>query len=225
MASIILFYVSCFWISFVLCIPLGPVNLEVFHTALKKHYPQAIAIAVGGAFGDAVWATVAFFGVSPFTHSPRMEALFLLGTAVVTFALGVFALKDSKFIEKKEEKVVTRIRRKRWAFLKGLTMVLVNPLGIASWMICLQFLRKTGTYIPMELRYEILFYVVVTMGAACYFLLIIFITNKMKHVFNPQRIRKITRGLGFLLVGLSIYFLYSAARALFFNSRLISLSH
>ena len=35
-----------------------------------------------------------------------------------------------------------RIKRKRWAFLQGLGMVLINPLGIASWMIALSFLKK-----------------------------------------------------------------------------------
>jgi len=205
-----------------LCIPLGPVNLEVLHTALKKHYHQAIAVAIGGAMGDAIWATTAFFGVSPFMNSPRMEGIFLVVTAAITLLLGIVALKDSKFIGKKEEEMVTRIRRKRWAFLKGLTMVLVNPLGIVSWMISLQFLRKIDIYIPMRLNYEIIFFIVVTVGAASYFLLMIFITNKMNTILNPRRTRKITKYLGFLLIGLSAYFLYNAVRVLFFNSRLLS---
>lgn len=222
MSSIIFFYIACFWIGFFLCIPLGPVNLEVLHTALKKHYPQAIAVAIGGAMGDAFWATTAFFGVSPFMNSPKMEGIFLLVTAVITLALGIVALKDSKFIEKKEEEMVTRIRRKRWAFLKGLTMVLVNPLGIVSWMISLQFLRKIDIYIPMRLNYEIIFFIVVTAGAGSYFLLVIFITNKINNILKPRRTRKITKYLGILLIGLSAYFLYNAVRVLFFNSRLLS---
>lgn len=222
MSSIIFFYIACYWISFFLCIPLGPVNLEVLHTALKKHYPQAIAVAIGGGLGDAFWATAAFFGVSPFINSPKLEGIFLVVTAVITLVLGIVALKDSKFIEKKEEEVVSRIRRKRWAFLKGLTMVMVNPLGIVSWMICLQFLRKAGIYIPMRLNYEIIFFIVVTAGAASYFLLIIFITNKMKNILNPRRTHKITKYLGFLLLCLSAYFLYNAVRVLFFNSHLLA---
>jgi threonine/homoserine/homoserine lactone efflux protein len=220
--QITFFYLSSFWIGFLLCIPIGPVNLEIFHTAIKKQYPQAIAVAIGGALGDAVWALVAFFGVSPFTKSQYLEAAFLLATATVTFILGIFALKDSRFIEKKEEEMVRKIRRKRWAFLKGLTMVLINPLGIISWMICLQFLRRLHIYIPLQLRHEVLFFIVVTAGAASYFLLIVFITNKMKHIFNTQRTYKITKGLGFILIGLSIYFLYNAATAFFFNTHAFS---
>ena len=166
MSSIILFYTACYWISFFLCIPLGPVNLEVFHTALKKHYPQAVAVAFGGAMGDAFWATAALFGVYPFINSPNLEGVFLSATAIITLVLGIVAVKDSRFIEKKEEEVASKIRRrKRWAFIKGLSMVLVNPLGIISWMISLQFLKKIDIYIPMELNFEIIFYVVVTVGA------------------------------------------------------------
>jgi threonine/homoserine/homoserine lactone efflux protein len=225
MTSIALFYFLTFWISFFLCIPIGPVNLEIFHTALKKQYPQASSVAIGAAFGDAIWALVAFFGVSPFLKSHYLEAAFLSVTAIITFTLGIFALKDSKFIQKREETMVTKIKRKRWAFFKGLTLVLINPLLIVTWMICLQFIRKFKIYIPLELRYEILFFIVVACGAASYFLLIVFITNKMKHVFNHQRTYKITKILGYLLITVSIYFVYCAVKAFFFNSQFLQVSN
>jgi threonine/homoserine/homoserine lactone efflux protein len=219
MTEIIFFYIACYFISFFLCIPIGPVNLEVFHTSLKKHFPQAISIAIGGALGDSVWATCAFFGISPFANSPNMEAAFFLFTAIITAGLGIVALKDSRFVEKTEECFAAKVKRKRkrWALLKGFSLVLVNPLGIVSWMICLQFLRKNKIFIPMELNYEIIFFIVVTVGAASYFLLIVLITNKMKNIFNPQRTRKITRGLGYLLLTFSAYFLFYAIKAFFFN--------
>jgi len=217
MSSIIFFYISCFWISFLLGIPIGPVNLEIFHTALKKHHAQAISIAIGAALGDAVWATCAFFGISPFSSSRTLESIFLFFTAVITFILGIIALKNSKFLAHQREVVFKKIMRKRWALLKGLSLVLVNPLGVISWMIGLQFLKKNRIFIPMELRYEIIFYVVVTLGAASYFLLVVFITNKMKNVFNPQRTRRITRVLGYVLLTFSVYFLYIAVKTYFFN--------
>ncbi|MCP4147584.1 MAG: LysE family transporter [bacterium] len=205
-----------------LCIPIGPVNLEIFHTALKKQQPQAISVAIGGALGDAIWAICAFFGVAALLN-PRMQGVFCTVTAVITFSLGIFALKDSRFIEQQEEAMVSKIKRKRWAFLKGLSMVLVNPLGVITWMICLQFLKDLKIYIPLELRYELLFFLIVTIGAASYFLLIVFITNKMKHIFNPERTVKITKFLGYLLITLGCYFVFNAVRAFFFNSHLLAI--
>jgi threonine/homoserine/homoserine lactone efflux protein len=182
-------------------------------------YPQAISIAVGAAMGDAFWACLAFFGISPFISSRYMEAAFFVFTAIITGILGIFALKDAKFLEKKEEGIVTKIRRKRWAILKGLTMVLVNPLGIVSWMISLSFLRKIKVFIPLELKYEIIFFIVVILGASTYFFLIIFITSRMKKVFNPERTTKVIKLLGYLLIIFSAYFLYNAIKLFFFNGQ------
>lgn len=221
----LLFYVGCFFISFFLCIPIGPVNLQVFQRAVKKEYAQALSLALGAALGDSIWAMAAFFGITPFLkngYNLSLEGVFLLVTAVITFILGLLALKDARFlerieqIEKKEEAIAARIQRKRWAFLQGLMMVLVNPLGIASWMIALSFLKKLRIYIPLTLNYEILFMVVVLLGAFSYLLLIIFITQRVKSLCLPRNTRRVIRILGFVLIGFSLYFLYFAVKALFF---------
>lgn len=202
-----IFYIAVFFLSGIFCIPVGPVNLEVFNNALRKHIPQALSMALGAAVGDAVWATLALVGMSPFFKYPRLEAAFLLGTALITFGLGLVALKDAKYIEEKEASMVSKVRRKRISLLKGLTMVLLNPLGIVSWMIALSFLRRAGHFVPLTPTHKILFFIVVIMGAFAYFLAIIFITNKMKHFFDQQRTKKLIRFLGFVLLSFSLYFL------------------
>jgi len=204
---IFIFYISVFFISGLFCIPVGPVNLEIFNNALRKHIPQALSMAIGAAIGDGVWATLALLGMSPFLESPKLEGAFLLGTALITFGLGMVALKDARYIEEKEACIVLKVRRKRISLLKGLTMVLFNPLGIVSWMIALSFLNRSGFNIPLTLTHKALFFIVVLSGAFAYFLSIIFITNKMKHFFDNQRTKKLIRFLGFLLLTFSLYFL------------------
>jgi len=222
----LLFYVGCFIVSFFLCIPIGPVNLQVFQRAVKREYAAALSLSLGAAIGDSVWAMAAFFGISPFLkngYNLNLEGLFLLVTGAITFILGLLALKDARFlekiekIEKKEEEIAARIPRKRWAFLQGFFMVLVNPLGIASWMIALSFMKKLKIYIPLTLNYEILFMVVVILGAFSYLTLIIFITNKMRSLCLPHNTRRVIRGLGYVLIGFSLYFLYFGMKALFFT--------
>jgi threonine/homoserine/homoserine lactone efflux protein len=220
----LLFYLGCFFISFFLCVPIGPVNLEVFQNAVKKHFGPALSLALGAAVGDAIWATAAFFGITPFLRNGynfSMEGVFLLVTAAITFVLGILSLKDARFldrIEKKEEALAAKIKRKRWAFLQGLGMVLINPLGIASWMIALSFLKKLRIYIPLTLNFEIFFMVVVILGAFAYFTLIIFITNRMKSLCTPHNTRKVIKVLGYVLIAFSLYFLFFGVKALFFSS-------
>jgi len=226
MLTSLLFYVGCFFTGFFLCIPIGPVNLEVFQSAIKKRHAHALSIALGASLGDAIWALAAFFGITPFLkngYNICIEGIFLLVTAVITFVLGLLSFKDARFlekIEKREEALAEKIKRKRWAFVKGLTMVLINPLGIASWMIALSFMKKLRIYIPLTLTYEIFFMLSVILGAFAYFTLIIFITHKMKSIFSPQRTQKIIRALGFLLIGFSFYFLFFAVKAFIAYSRL-----
>lgn len=222
----LLFYAGCFFISFFLCIPIGPVNLQVFQRAVKKDYGHAISLALGAAIGDSVWAMAAFFGITPFLkngYNLSLEGIFLLITAIITFVLGLLALKDARFLErievmeKKKEEFAARIQRKRWAFFQGLLMVLVNPLGIASWMIALSFLKKLKVYIPLTLKFELLFMVIVILGAFSYFTLIIFITQRVKSLRQPHNTRKVIRILGYVLIGFSFYFLYFAIKALLFT--------
>lgn len=219
----LLFYFACFWISFFLCIPLGPVNLEVFHAALQKKRTQALLVGLGGAVGDSVWAMTALLGVTPFMNSQGLEIVFILITAVVTFVLGLSALRDAKFTGKKEPAMMEKIKQSHWAFLKGLTMVLINPLGTVSWLICLQFLKRIPIFIPMQPRYEIIFALVVTGGAFVYFALVVVITDRMKNFFNPERTRKVTRGLGLLLIALSAYFVYHAIKVWFFKTTVLAI--
>jgi threonine/homoserine/homoserine lactone efflux protein len=226
MLTSILFYLGCFFTSFFLCIPIGPVNLEVFQSAIKKHHAQALSVALGASLGDAVWSMAAFFGISPFLkngYNILIEGVFLLITSIITFILGLLSLKDARLfekIEKKEEALAQNIKRKRWAFAKGLAMVMINPLGIASWMIALSFMKKLRIFIPITLTHVIFFLITVLLGAFAYFTLIVFITNKMKSIFSPERTGRIIKVLGYVLILFSLYFLYFAIKTLFFYQRL-----
>jgi threonine/homoserine/homoserine lactone efflux protein len=219
MLTIILFYLAAYLTGFWLCIMPGPVALEVFHHAMKKQNIQAISVGAGAAVGDAIWALVAFFGITPFLKNGQnnhLEVIFLLAAGAITFIIGFLALKDARLVEKfekKEEEIVRKVMRKRWAILKGLTMVMVNPLGIGSWMIMLSFLKKSKIYIPLTLTYEIIFMGAVIAGAFSYTILIMVISNRVKKLFTPETTTKVIKVLGYLLIVFSIYFLFYALRA------------
>lgn len=224
MSPALLFYISCFFIAFFAKIPVGPVNLEVLQNSVKKYHAQALSVAVGAALGDGIWVSLAFVGMSPFIHNRYLEAIFLLITAIITFIMGYSALKNSRFIEKAEEEIVRKIRKKRWAFLKGLTLILINPLVLVTWMISLSFLRKSKVYIPIEINYKILLFIVVAVGTISYFSLVVFITKRIKSIFNERRTKKITRVLAYLLIACSLYFLFFSIKLLLFKGDLMSLT-
>lgn len=223
MAAIILFYLAVYLTSFAFCIMPGPVALEVIHHALKKQNKHALAIGAGAVVGDTLWATVAFFGITPFLKNGQgnqLEGFFLLAAALVTFAVGAVTLKNREFVQKVETKEieiarkVVKRKRKRWSFLKGFIMMMVNPLGIGAWMIALSFLKKVQIYIPLTLTYEILFMFFVLAGAFSYILLIVSVTNRVQALFTPGKTAKIIKILGYTLIAFSVYFLFFSIRAL-----------
>jgi len=226
MLAILLFYLIVCAMGFTLCVMPGPVAIEVFHHAIKKQNKHALSIGIGAGIGDGVWAMVAFFGITPFLKNGQgnhLEGIFLLVAAVITFIIGTLAIKNSGIVqkvEKTEEHIAEKVKQKGegWSFLKGAALMLVNPLGIGSWMIVLSFLRKVDIYIPLTLTYEILFFVVVVIGTFLYSVAIVVITNRIKVLFDPEKTAKIAKILGYLLVGFSIYFLFHAIRAFFFAS-------
>lgn len=221
MLTIILFYLATFVTGFVFCIMPGPVAIEVFHHALKKQNIHALSIGLGAAVGDAMWAMVAFYGITPFLRngsSGYLEGIFLLAASVITFIIGLLAIGNGRFakrVESKEDAIARKVKRKRkrWSFLKGLSLVMVNPLGIGSWFIVLAALKKSKIYIPLDLTYEILFPVFVIMGAFSYTILMIAITKRIKSLFTPGKTAKIIKVLGYFLIFFSIYFLFFSLRA------------
>jgi threonine/homoserine/homoserine lactone efflux protein len=224
MLAIILFYLVTAATAFAFCIMPGPVAIEVFHLALKKQNIHALSIGLGAAVGDALWAMVAFYGITPFFRNGSagyLEGIFLLAASLITFIIGFLVLRNSGFaarVENKEEAIARKVKRKRkrWSFLKGLTLVMVNPLGIGSWFIVLAALKKSKIYIPLNITYEILFPVFVIIGAFSYSIMMVAITKRIKPLFSPGKAAKIIKGLGYLLVFFSIYFLFFSLRA-FFN--------
>lgn len=220
----LLFYATAYLIGFALCIIPGPVAIEVFHHAIKKQNVHALSIGFGAAVGDAVWAMVVFYGITPFLKNGQgntLEGIFLLAAAVVTFVIGYVALKDARILKKvlHPEADIARLvkrKRKRWSVLKGLTMVLVNPLCVGTWVIVLSFLKKAKVYIPHDLSYIIFFVGAVMLGAFSYTILMVVITNRFKPLFDPGKTAKIIKVLGYVLILFAFYFLFYSIRALFF---------
>jgi hypothetical protein len=87
-------------------------------------------------------------------------------------------------------------------------------------MIALSFMKKLRIYIPLTLTYEVIFLITVLAGAFAYFTLIVFITNKMKSLFSPERTGKIIKILGYVLIVFSLYFMFFAVKTLFFYKHL-----
>ncbi|MCI0471333.1 MAG: LysE family transporter [Candidatus Aminicenantes bacterium] len=187
---------------------------------MKKQNIHALAIGLGAALGDAVWALIAFLGITPFFKNAAtglLEGIFLLVASVITFIIGCLVCREGKSgarleINEKTNARKEKRKRKRWSFLKGLTLVMVNPLGIGSWFIVLTALKKSNIYIPLSINYAILFTAFVIMGAFSYSVSMVAVASRIKILFNPGKTARIIKILGYILVFFSFYFLFFSLR-------------
>ena len=67
-------------IGFLMCIPIGPINIWVINTFIRRGAAQALSIALGGSLMDFIYFYVILSGISLFTISD--QAIFYFKAAV-----------------------------------------------------------------------------------------------------------------------------------------------
>jgi len=119
-------------IGFLMCIPVGPINVWVVNTLLKHNFRSAFSIALGGSIMDFVYFMIILMGLSFFTFSPQVS----LGLKIVgVLFLFLFGLKEvlskEQIFEIKEEDKKKRPHASSF-FLLGVLIYTSNPTLIAT---------------------------------------------------------------------------------------------
>jgi threonine/homoserine/homoserine lactone efflux protein len=121
-----------FVIGFLMCIPVGPINVWVVNTLLKHNFRSAFSIAIGGSTMDFVYFLIILSGLSLVHFSPRTTLILKIVGVVFLF---LFGLKDilakSQAFELKEEDH-KKVPRASGFFLLGVLIYTSNPTLIAT---------------------------------------------------------------------------------------------
>jgi len=177
--------------GFLMCFPVGPINVSVVTTGLNRSYREAFAIALGGALMDIVYFFVILSSLSLFTLS--FSASLCLKTFGVLF-LFVFGIKElrSRSGMVRAEKPEQDLKRANH-FLLGALLHVSNPSiiavlsGIAAVMKSFDLFADTGT------PHRVLASIGIGIGSAGYFYLLLKILKKYRKDVSDQLIEKINR--------------------------------
>ncbi len=74
--------------GFFMSIPIGPINVMVINTQIKKNSAHALAIALGGSVMDFFYFFVILSGLSLFSFSQNMKTALQVGAILLIFILG-----------------------------------------------------------------------------------------------------------------------------------------
>lgn len=191
-------------IGFLSCIPIGPVNVWVVNTLIKRDFNSAFAIALGGCLMDFIYFMVVLTGLSFFNFTPKI-ILFLKIVGVVFLFL--FGLKEI-FVKTRnfnlDEHSETNKKTLIGFFLLGVVIYSSNPALIVS-MSGLAAAIKSWNLFDYNLRSYFALSLGISLGSAFWFYLLLSIIKKYENKIPERFYANFSRVCGVLIVVISIY--------------------
>lgn len=128
--------------GFLLCIPVGPINLTIINEGARRGFRWAALIGLGASAMEVIYCTIAFTGFSSFFGNKYIKAAMEVFSFVFMLYLGIKFLMAKTVaapihISRAADKLEDRIEEKfhpHSAFLTGLVRVMGNPGVLLFWI-------------------------------------------------------------------------------------------
>jgi len=192
-------------------VPIGPVNVAVIDAAYRHTLRRALAVGLGGAVADGLYACLGVLGVTPkLNQYPSVTPILYAVSGVVLLVYGFFTAR-SQPVKPAQPDVgdasATPIGNELLAgFRTGLLLIVLNPAAVVTWVVIM------GTFIHNKTSWEgIACSVGVSCGSFGWFLLVALVTRKGKHVLGDKA-QWIPRVVGVALMFYAVYLLSKAIR-------------
>jgi threonine/homoserine/homoserine lactone efflux protein len=119
-------------VGFLMCIPVGPINVWVVNTFLKHNFRSAFSIALGGSAMDFTYFMVVLTGLSFFTFSHQTSITLKIVGVLFLFIFGLKELlSKAKLIDENEVADKKKPHASSY-FLLGVLIYTSNPTLIAT---------------------------------------------------------------------------------------------
>ncbi len=199
-------------LSFVVCMPIGPVNLALIRRGLLSGFMPAWMIGLGAALADTVCVILIFVGVAPLLELSLAFRLVLWGVGgAFLIYLGIAGLRPHAGFDS-----VIRAappRGELHPFFTGLGITLFNPMTILSWLLVAG--AFFSTLAPTDEAVSGLVFVVgIFLGSALWSFAVAFVTHFARRLVNARVLAVVSVIASIALIGFGLAFLYQAAQTL-----------
>ncbi len=190
--------------GYLICIPIGPINIYVLKTKLNKGFWPAINIAIGGALMDFFYFSIILSGLSLFEFSDNVSfALQTLGISFL-FLLGIkemFFTKVSSF----EEKPLggDMVRSSNFALL-GILIYLSNPTLFFTISTLCAFIKSYALF-ESNVFNNLIFSLSIAVGSVLWSYTLIKVVKRFEHKLTLPLMLRINQISGGLMIVLSLY--------------------
>lgn len=195
-------------VGFLICIPVGPINVWVVNTLIRKNFRSAFSIALGGSLMDFVYFMIILTGLSLFQFTPKtVLALKIVGVVfLLVFGLReLFVQKQNFDLEKDEEKKKSRASS---YFLLGVLIYSSNPTLVAT-MSGIAAIIKSWNLFQNNFTNYIALSAGISLGSATWFFLLLKIVNKYQNRIPEKFFINFSRACGLLIVLFGLYMAFN----------------
>jgi len=194
--------------GFLICIPVGPINVWVVNTLIKRGFKSAMAIALGGSLMDFTYFMIILSGLSLFHFSVSTVLVLKILGVVFLFAFGLKELlvKTQSFklnneLEKKDPTVIS-------FFLLGVIIYSSNPTLVATMSGLAAIIKSWNLFNNSFSNYFALSFGL-ALGSTSWFYLLIKIVTKYQNKIPERFFINFSRACGALIVLFSIYMAFN----------------
>ncbi|HKQ68471.1 MAG TPA: LysE family transporter [Polyangiaceae bacterium] len=179
----------------------GPTSILVLKNTLERGNRQGLDIAVGAAVGEAVYALVAFWGLTEaLLRFPALVIVARVLGALLVIGIGVYLVVRKKKAEPEEARSVRdSLQGKRWA--RGFAIAIFNPTFIVTWTTVVTALHG-ASLLRMKPTDAIPFSLGVGAGIMAWFFFLVKVVQRFRDRMRPEHLDRAVRGMGWAMIAI-----------------------
>ena len=190
-------------IGFLMCIPVGPINVWVVNTLLKHNFRAAFSIALGGALMDFSYFMIILTGLSLFTFSPQTSLALKIIGVLFLFLFGLKEILNKNQLFEIRDKENQKKPRSSSFFLLGVLIYTSNPTLIATMSGLAAIIKSWHAFDYNFLNYFFLS-LGVALGSAGWFYFLLKMVQKYQNRIPQKFFLHFGRVSGVLIVTFSL---------------------
>lgn len=199
-------------VGFLMCIPVGPINVWVVNTFLKHNFKSAFSIALGGSLMDFIYFFLILTGLSFFHFSESMSLLLKVVGVLFLFTFGLKELfAKAPVFENKESNIKQETKGLAGFFLIGVVIYTSNPTLIAT-MSGLAALIKSWQLFDFNFMNYFLLSVGLAVGSSFWFYLLLKLVEKYREKIPQKFYINFSRTSGVLMTIFSLIMAFKVYR-------------
>lgn len=201
-------------IGFLMCIPVGPINVWVVNTLLKHNFRSAFSIALGGSVMDFTYFMIILTGLSLFSFTPKMTMFFKVAGVIFLFAFGLKEILSPSQSFEEDEDAKKKIPRASSFFLLGVLIYTSNPTLIATMSGLAAIIKSWHAF---EFSYFNYFFLSlgIAVGSASWFFLLLKMVQRYQNRIPQKFFHHFSRTSGVLIVMFSLFMAFKVYKEVY----------